>query len=674
MKQWWGQKETLCFDAMTMIVLLMILSCVAVESRRNETLAEHIRRRPGIPPKFLGYTALSSIEPGENPPYSALCKGRKRINECVSLNPFLTMEVDTEGPLADVQNVTVTVRGVLNPDENDWIAVMPSSESNFIDNCPYVKLLYLETGDTQELPLLCKYPVKFQHIGKADSQYLNCKNSECQKKLGGFCLAKTCTGSITFRLINIRSDVIFVFFGYGLIHPCILLTSKSLSFANPLSPLHGHLSSVNSAADSMRVTWVSGDYEPQSVIYGYNNYSVTSSVTTFQQSDLCDTDLGPATGFGWHDPGFIHTAVLTRLLPSTSYEYQYGSEKAGWSKRNKFRTPPAAGDSEVKFIMLSDMGKNERDSSNEHYLQEGALDVIDAVAKEVDAGGVAAIFHTGDISYATGFLVEWDAFLEMINPVASRVPYMTATGNHERDFPGSGSVYPTPDSGGECGVPYETYFQMPSQGPDKPWYSVEYGPIHFTVMSTEVDWTCGSEQFTWLEKDLASVNRSRTPWVIFSGHRPLYSSAVADSLLSEILRQVDSSMMLAIEPLLVQYKVDIATWGHVHQYERTCSMQNWKCVYKPTKNIDGIDTYSSSSYAGPIHVIIGMSGFRLDEFVDTPADWSLVRISKYGYTRFHATHDLLQCQLVLARNGIVADQFELLRSPSSKFTESNTNL
>ena len=45
------------------------------------------------------------------------------------------------------------------------------------------------------------------------------------------------------------------------------------------------------------------------------------------------------------------------------------SEKAGWSKRNKFRTPPAAGDSEVKFIMLSDMGKNERDSSNEHYLQ-----------------------------------------------------------------------------------------------------------------------------------------------------------------------------------------------------------------------------------------------------------------------------------------------------------------
>lgn len=63
-----------------------------------------------------------------------------------------------------------------------------------------------------------------------------------------------------------------------------------------------------------------------------------------------------------------------------------------------------------------------------------------------------------------------------------------------RDFPGSGSVYHTPDSGGECGVPYETYFQMPSQGVDKPWYSIEYGPIHFTVMSTEMEWVSGSEQ------------------------------------------------------------------------------------------------------------------------------------------------------------------------------------
>lgn len=58
--------------------------------------------------------------------------------------------------------------------------------------------------------------------------------------------------------------------------------------------------------------------------------------------------------------------------------------------------------------------------------------MIDSVEREVHAGKIDMILHIGDISYATGFLAEWDFFLEMIGPVASRVPYMTAIGNHER--------------------------------------------------------------------------------------------------------------------------------------------------------------------------------------------------------------------------------------------------
>lgn len=54
------------------------------------------------------------------------------------------------------------------------------------------------------------------------------------------------------------------------------------------------------------------------------------------------------------------------------------------------------------------------------------------MTEEVDKGNVDSIFHIGDISYATGFLVEWDFFLHLINPVASRLSYMTAIGNHER--------------------------------------------------------------------------------------------------------------------------------------------------------------------------------------------------------------------------------------------------
>lgn len=147
------------------------------------------------------------------------------------------------------------------------------------------------------------------------------------------------------------------------------------------------------------------------------------------------------------------------------------------------------------------------------------------MAEEVATGKVDSIFHIGDISYATGFLVEWDYFLHLITPLASRVSYMTAIGNHERfilqkqlsiinyhrsllmfhfsscennrDYVNSGSVYITPDSGGECGVPYESYFQMPTSLKDKPWYSIEQGPVHFTVISTENNWRPGSEQVSF---------------------------------------------------------------------------------------------------------------------------------------------------------------------------------
>ncbi|CDP16457.1 unnamed protein product [Coffea canephora] len=267
----------------------------------------------------------------------------------------------------------------------------------------------------------------------------------------------------------------------------------------------------------MRITWVSGNDKPQEVQYG-DGQSQTSQVTTFTQHDMCSSILkSPASDFGWHDPGYIHSAVMTGLNPSSNFTYRYGSDSAGWSGRITFRTPPAGGSDELMFIAFGDMGKAPRDPSLEHFIQPGSISVIEATANEVSSGYVDSIFHIGDISYATGFLVEWDFFLHLIYPVASATSYMTAIGNHERDYVSSGSVYITPDSGGECGVPYETYFPMPTAEKDKPWYSIEQGSVHFTVISTEHDWTEKSEQYNWMNNDMAAVDRSRTPWLISIG-------------------------------------------------------------------------------------------------------------------------------------------------------------
>ena len=57
-------------------------------------------------------------------------------------------------------------------------------------------------------------------------------------------------------------------------------------------------------------------------------------------------------------------------------------------------------------------------------------------------------------------------------------------------------------------------------------YSFDYGMVHFIMMSTEHDFSPESQQYLWLEKDLQSVDRSKTPWVIIGGHRAMYCSAL----------------------------------------------------------------------------------------------------------------------------------------------------
>ena len=63
-------------------------------------------------------------------------------------------------------------------------------------------------------------------------------------------------------------------------------------------------------------------------------------------------------------------------------------------------------------------------------------------------------------------------------------------------------------------------------------YSYDYGVVHFIMMSTEHDMGNGSRQYTWLENDLKNVNRSKTPWLILGGHRPMYTSEIVPGIVT----------------------------------------------------------------------------------------------------------------------------------------------
>lgn len=116
---------------------------------------------------------------------------------------------------------------------------------------------------------------------------------------------------------------------------------------------------------------------------------------------------------------------------------------------------------------------------------------------------------------------------------------MISIGNHDYDYEVGGSKDPSSpggngfhpewgnfghDSGGECGVPTFYRFHMPDTGNSLWWYSYDYGMVHFTVFSTEHNFTAGSPMHKWLENDIKSVNKDLTPWLIVVGHRSMYIS------------------------------------------------------------------------------------------------------------------------------------------------------
>lgn len=502
--------------------------------------------------------------------------------------------------------VTVSWSGVADPKSDDWIGVFSPSTVNF----------YTTT------------PIKYQYA-QVSPNYLT-----------------TGSGSLSFQLINMHSNVVFVFMRNGTSYPDYAAKTPIVDFSNYNYPMQGHLA-VTKNAGEMRVSWAIGVTEmSQYVEYGTKSGSYSKTVTatssTYTASDLCGS---PATGYGWKAPGYLQTAVLSGLSANTRYYYRYGSNQSGWSDEYHFVSAPKTGASVgVSLIAFGDMGKGEVDGSVEHWEEQPSLNTTQNMVSLVSSGSMDLVLHIGDISYAVGYASQWDEFMQQILPVATAVPYMTCIGNHERDYPHSGCYYNGTDSGGECGVPYEARFIMPGteNAPDEPWYSFDYGNVHFLLMSTEHNFQIGSDQYNWIESDLASVDRTITPWVIFGGHRPMYiDSTNSGGYTSD--QQVAALMRLNLEPLLLKYKVNLALWGHNHSYQRTCPVYNLTC-----------------QAGAPTHVVIGMAGYGLTQLLQNPQPSYFVFTDdqEYGYTTITTTQSTLTMQFYNNDNQL-RDEFSL---------------
>ncbi|KAL2938460.1 putative inactive purple acid phosphatase 27 [Bienertia sinuspersici] len=520
-----------------------------------------------------------------------------------------------------------------NPSSDDWIGVFSPAKFNS-SSC------YSEADVKDQQPYICSAPIKYMFANTINSGY-----------------TKTGKATLRFQLINQRADFSFALFSGGLSNPTLVAVSHSISFANPKAPLYPRLA-LGKSRDEITVTWTSGysiDEAVPLVEWGFPDSipkQAPAGTLTFTRNTLCGA---PARTVGWRDPGFIHTSFLKDLWPNRPYMYRLGHLLSNgsyvWSKKYTFKAPPYPGqDSLQRVIVFGDMGKAERDGSNEYSnYQPGSLNTTDQLIKDIN--DIDIVFHIGDITYANGYLSQWDQFTSQVEPIASAVPYMIASGNHERDWPNSGSFYDGVDSGGECGVLAQTMFYVPIENRDK--YKADYGMFRFCIADTEHDWREGTEQYKFIEHCLSTVDRQKQPWLIFAAHRVLgYSSDKWYGLEGSFEEPMGRE---GLQKLWQRYKVDMAFYGHVHNYERSCPIYQNQCVTSEK-------SYYSGTVNGTIHVVAGGGGSHLSEFSQLNTKWSLHKDFDHGFVKLTAfNHSSLLFEYKKSRDGNVYDSFTISR-------------
>ncbi|OAY50129.1 probable inactive purple acid phosphatase 1 [Manihot esculenta] len=523
-----------------------------------------------------------------------------------------------------------------NASNADWIGVF--SPANFS-----ASTCNPESPNSRVFPpLLCTAPIKYQYANYSSPGYKN-----------------TGKGSLRLQLINQRSDFAFALFSGGLANPKLVAVSNSVAFANPKAPVYPRLAQ-GKTWNEMTITWTSGygiseaqpfvEWGPE----GGDRVRSPAGTLTFSRNSMCGE---PARTVGWRDPGFIHTSFLKELWPNVVYSYKLGHKLFNgayiWSQEYQFRASPYPGQSSLqRVVIFGDMGKDEADGSNEYNnFQSGSLNTTKQLIQ--DLKNIDIVFHIGDICYANGYLSQWDQFTAQVEPIASTVPYMIASGNHERDWPGTGSFYGNLDSGGECGVLAETMFYVPAENRAKFWYSTDYGMFRFCIADTEHDWREGTEQYKFIEHCLASADRQKQPWLIFLAHRVLgYSSATWYAEEGSFEEPMGRE---SLQRLWQKYKVDIAIYGHVHNYERTCPIYQNICTNEERHHYKG-------TLNGTIHVVAGGGGASLAEFTTINTTWSFFKDYDYGFVKLTAfDHSNLLFEYKKSRDGKVYDSFKISR-------------
>lgn len=416
---------------------------------------------------------------------------------------------------------------------------------------------------------------------------------------------------------------------------------------------------------AMAVSWSTHKQLPvPAVLYGTqpnllnqiatSTNSITYNTSTYYSNHVVLDNLQPNTKYYYlpilGDPVQDVRSFTTALAPGDNSPYTIavvGDLGTMGSLGLSDHVPPGAANplttGEVNTIQRLTMNKNQYD----HVMHVGDIAYADYWLKEVVLGYINGTIAAGPELYEK--IVE--EFYDEMSALTSTTPYHVLPGNHDSNCDNSGYKNYT-----EAICPpalthfigYNQHWNMPSSisgGFKNMWYSYDVGMVHYVFFDTETDFGQGllapedlggasgaddgpldpsqpNAQLDFLKKDLANVDRSKTPWVVAAGHRPWYMAAKAKDLCTVCQEE--------FEQVLNDYGVDIIFNGHQHNMQRQTAIGP-----KGAIDADGLNNPKA-----PVYILTGAAGhFDGLDSANTPypSYTQFVNDTLYGYSKvtFH---------------------------------------
>jgi predicted MPP superfamily phosphohydrolase len=197
-----------------------------------------------------------------------------------------------------------------------------------------------------------------------------------------------------------------------------------------------------------------------------------------------------------------------------------------------------------------------------------------------------------------------DCWLEIVEPIDNIM--RIAIGNHE-----TGAIL----------TELMEHYDLTDQ-----YYSFDYQNVHFTVMSDYVSDEIGSEQYTFVQNDLAKAAADpNIHWIVVSHHSQKYAATKNYEIPDE------NDWNNIYHPLFEQYNVDLVLQGHQHNYQRTYPIKyNDDSPANPIITDRNKSTYTNPE--GQIFLTVGTGGASLHSLNGNKAPYTVTaQDEEYGF-------------------------------------------